>query len=193
MVIKIYLLKTQNNMECPMNLFNLKKLLFVSAVLSCSLLTFTSAKVQASSESLTEYFNDMPWIGLVADKINYGPITISRVHIKNSEKFAIVKPGETIEGSLKYKINSDQSKVNLYHLVIGIKGVGAQDCVTHTLSLWDSKGKGNFTLTAPLKPGVYEVRFLFHEGVTCDDAKEVWNSGEKDPSSKATIGVIIVK
>lgn len=142
----------------------------------------------------SEYLEDCPWLGLVADKITLGPITISDVSIHHGDKFAHVKPGKTLKGELKYKVDAkDLDTLHLHHLVIGIKGEGAQDCVTHNLGVWNSKGKGHFTLKAPEKPGVYEVRFLFTEALTCEGARDVWNSGKEKPSSEATIGIIIVK
>lgn len=95
---------------------------------------------------------------------------------------------------MKYKIHAkDENKYELYHLVIGIVGVGAQDCLAHSVNIWNSKGRSNFTLVAPTAPGVYEVRFLYAEALTCQSARDLWDSGDEDPSSKATIGIIIVE
>lgn len=171
-----------------MKFMKLTKSLFASTALAISI--FSQCPLQAS---VTDYLKEFPWIGLISDEITYGPITISNVNISHSDKLVFANRGETLHGNLRYKLNSDKDKLNLHHLVIGIEGEEAQDCVMHSFGLWDTKGKGKFTLTAPSVPGVYEVRFLYDEGLSCSKAREAWNSGSKDPSANATIGVIIVK
>lgn len=166
----------------------IKSLCVVSAALAFSMLT-----VNLQAAPISDYIKDYPWVGLISDEITYGPVTVSHIHIKNSDKLVIATPGEVLHGNLRYKINSDKEKISFHHLVIGIEGEGAQDCIMHSMGLWDNKGKGKFTLTAPTEPGIYEVRFLYDEGLTCSKAREAWNSGAKDPSSLATIGAIIVR
>lgn len=154
----------------------------------------TAGVTSGAKKDMNDYFQEFPWIGLIVNKINYGPITISDVNIHDGDKLALAAPGETLNGSLKYKIDSkDLELLHRYHLVIGIKGLGAQDCVTHNFGIWDSKGKGEFTLKAPEKAGVYEVRFFFTEGLTCDGAREAWNTAQDKPTAAATIGIIIVE
>lgn len=164
------------------------KSLFISSALALSMLMHFPLEA-----SISDYVKDFPWMGLISDEITYGPITVYNVHINQSDKLVFAKPGETLHGNLRYKVNSDKDRLHLHHLVIGIEGVGAQDCVMHTMGLWDTKGKGKFTLTAPTTPGVYEVRFIYNEGLTCSGAREAWNSGQKEPTASATIGAIIVK
>jgi hypothetical protein len=154
----------------------------------------TAGITSEAKQHLKDYFKECPWLGLVSNEITYGPIKIYDVNIHNEDKYAIVAPEEILKGTLKYKLKSkDLDSFHLYHLVVGIKEQGAQDCITHSLGFWDSKGKGSFTLTAPKKPGIYEVRFLLTEGATCDDAREAWNKGSEEPSSAATIGIIVVE
>lgn len=172
-----------------MEFIKFTKSLLASTALAISI--FTHGPLQASS--VTDYLKEFPWIGLISDEITYGPITISNVSLDHSDKLVFANPGETLHGNLRYKLNSEKDKLNLHHLIVGIEGVGAQDCVMHSFGLWDTKGKGKFTLTAPSESGVYEVRFLYNEGLTCSKAREAWNSGQKDPSAYATIGIIIVK
>lgn len=139
------------------------------------------------------YFQQYPWLGLIMDEVTYGPITLWDIHLNKGSPLAIVKPGDVVHGRLKYRVDStDQEAFHRYHLVVGLKGFGAQDCVTHTWGIWDSSGRGDFTLKAPLEPGVYEIRFVYHEAPTCEEARSVWNSESGEPSSFATIGAIIV-
>ncbi len=178
-----------------MNTCNTKKWIILSAMTFClSLSSLTAGITSEAKKTFKDYFQECPYIGLIADKITYGPITISEVNIHDGNKLAIVSPEETLKGSLRYKVDSkDLHMLHLYHMVIGIKGAGAQDCITHSLGFWDSKGKGNFTLVAPEKPGIYEVRFLFTDAATCDEARHSWKSGLDVPSSAATVGIIIVE
>jgi hypothetical protein len=188
---------TQNG-GLDMKLFNTQKWkswLGMSFLALLAITTPLAAGVTSEAKKkLNDYFQEFPWIGLVADKLNYGPITIRDVNIHDGDKLALVAPGEKLNGTLKYKINSKHLEaLHRYHLVIGIKEEGAQDCVTHNLGLWSSKGTGKFTLKAPKKAGVYQVRILFTEGLTCEGAREAWNTEKGQPSAAATIGVIIVE
>ncbi len=177
-----------------------KKYIHLLSMLACAFLMLgspISAKEQSFSSptwGVEDYFAKTPWIGLIANEITYGPITISKVKICDDGKLAIVKPGKILNGTLKYKIKAeDLDFFHLYHLVIGIEGEGGQDCVSHSMGIFDEKGDGSFTLTAPDKIGVYEVRFSLAQGFTCSGACDKWNSGEQVPSAAATIGIIIVK
>ena len=145
-------------------------------------------------EPLNSYFKEFPWMGLIANKISYGPITLSDVDLQDGHRLAVVGPGETVHGSLHYSVRAeDLDLLHRYHLVVGLKGQGAQDCVTHNYGLWNSRGEGTFTIKAPKKPGVYEVRFILSEGITCEKARDEWNLGHETPTSSATIGVLIVE
>lgn len=151
-------------------------------------------QVVQALEDPVHYLANYPWLGLLMDEVTYGPITVSNVRFNNGSRLAVVKPGEEVHGSLRYRVDStNQTMFNRYHLAVGLKGIGAQDCVTHTYGIWDSKGKGDFTLNAPLQPGVYEVRIFYQDAPTCEEARSVWNDAIGDPSSFATIGVIIVE
>lgn len=155
--------------------------------------SLTAGITVEAKKSLTEFIQECPWIGLVASEITYGPITISEVNIHDGDKLAVVAPGEILNGMLKYRVDSkDLQSLHLYHLVIGIKGQGPQDCITHNLGMWSSEGKGRFTLKAPEKPGIYEVRFLLTQALLCSNARDAWDSDQGIPSSAATIGIIIV-
>ena len=179
-----------------MSIFNTKRMQLLGMTISAVLLLNNplSADTSEAKKPFSEYLQECPWIGLIANQITYGPITISDVNIHDGDKLAFASPGETLNGMLKYKVDSkDLDSLHLYHLVIGIKKEGAQDCITHNLGMWNSKGHGHFSLKAPEKPGIYEVRFLFTEGLTCARAREAWNSGNEKPSAAATIGIIIVE
>lgn len=167
-------------------------LMACSFLMSASLFAGTSPS--NIKKELSKYFEKAPWLGLIADEVTYGPIKISHVHIHDGDKFVIADPGEVFHGSLKYHIKTDDLEFfHKYHLIIGLKEYGAQECVTHSRALWNSKGKAHFKLTAPQKPGIYQVRFLFVEDAHCSSAKNLWNSGISAPGAHATIGVLIVE
>ncbi len=155
---------------------------------------YGEAPTKTKSSTFSRYFHDFPWIGLISNEISYGPITVTNVHLNDGNKIVVVKPKEKITGTLHYKIDAKRlDSFHLYHLVVGLKKVGAQDCVSHSFGIWNSKGKGRFTLKAPAEAGVYEVRFSYFEGATCQSARDAWNSDAGDPSSAATIAVVIVE
>lgn len=191
-----------------MKLLSHNKIFNVIATTTCALIFLVNPLVQAShrchhhhsSEEAQDntipnrYISNYPWLGLIMDEVTYGPITVSHVHLNKGSQLAIVKAGEVVHGTLQYRVDStDQEAFHRYHLVVGLKNVGAQDCVTHTYGIWDSSGKGNFTLKAPLEPGLYEIRFFYQEAPTCEEARSVWNTDIGEPSSFATIGAIIVE
>lgn len=150
--------------------------------------------VSVANKSINDYLPSFPWIGLIMGEVSYGPITVSDTKINQGDRLAVVKPGDLLQGSLRYRVDSShQHLFHRYHLVIGIKGLGAQDCVTHTYGIWDSKRKETFTLKAPIEPGVYEVRFCYQGASTCEEARSVWNETMGEPSSYATIGVVVVE
>lgn len=180
-----------------MKIGKIKNLITLS-VLSCmtffSLGNLTAGITKDAKRTFNEYMHDFPYIGLVSDKISYGPIKLSKVKIDGRDKLVVAASGEELHGTLKYKVESkDLNSLHLYHLVIGIKDEGAQDCITHSLGFWNAEGKGSFTIVAPQERGVYEVRFLFTDALTCESARDIWNSGDKTPSSSATVGIIIVE
>ncbi len=157
-------------------------------------LLFGEDQTPNKKTKVSDYFQEFPWVGLIANEITYGPIVVSDVHINNQEKLLFVRPNEKIKGSLNYKIDASKlDSMHLYHLVIGMTNVGAQDCITHSFGLWNSSGHSHFTLTAPSEPGFYQVRFCYFEGLTCQAARNAWNSRNGDPSSSATLAVIIVQ
>lgn len=162
------------------------------AILSSILFTSLFVSQISATETIHDWIQSYPWIGLVAEEVPYGPITIEDVNLGGDGRLVFAKPGEKIEGRLKYKINADQlSSWHLHHIIVGLKNQEAQSCITHTLGLGDKNGKANFTIDAPTEKGVYELRFDYQDALLCEDAKKAWHDDQ--PSSRATIGIVIVK
>ncbi|CDZ81304.1 hypothetical protein BN1013_01840 [Candidatus Rubidus massiliensis] len=174
------------------NLFNAKSILSATLV-ALSLATFNMAEAQSFEDKICAKLESCPYLGLVLDKVKCGPITIEDVRLNRHEKVAIVSPGETVKGKLRYEIDSDKLDWNVHHIIVGLKDVGAQDCITHSFGFKDSKGKSTFELKAPKEKGVYEVRFSYAQAFTCEGARDTWDADTDQPSSKATMGILIVE
>lgn len=142
-------------------------------------------------DKIDAWIQECPYIGLVAKEVSYGPITLEDFDLDKKGRIVVAQPGEVINGAVNYKVESNElDSFHLHHIILGIKAHGAQNCISHALGIWDEKGKAHFSLTAPTEPGVYEVRFDYQTAMTCKEAMKYWN--EDPPSSKATIGIIII-
>lgn len=130
---------------------------------------------------------------LEMDAVGYGPIFVSHIHFNHAKHFAIVQPGQTIDCSFHYKLDSSQQEfLKKNHLIVGLKGVAGEVCATHLYGVWDSSGTAHFKLLAPLEEGEYEVRIAYRPGEKCQDALNSWNVLKDEPGSFATIGIIKV-
>jgi hypothetical protein len=165
-------------------------------ILSATLLTGTLCAPLAAVDSLNDKVNQListnPWIGLVAQEVSYGPITIGQLNIDDAGRLVFCQPGEKIDGTLKYRIDSSQLNAwSLHHIVVGLRKKEAQSCVTHSLGVWDKKGTASFSFVAPQEKGVYEVCFGYYKANLCSDAIKEWN--KNPPSHNATIGILVVE
>lgn len=162
---------------------------------SIFLAVFSTNPLQAADapkDKISEWITSCPYIGLVAKEVAYGPITLKNFNLEKKGRIVIAKPGETLDGTVRYEIDSDKLEDwNLHHIIVGIAGEDAQSCITHTVGVWDSKGKAKFNLVAPAKKGVYEVRFDYQNAILCSDAINAWK--KDSPSSSATVGIVIVE
>lgn len=130
---------------------------------------------------------------LEQERVEYGPIVVSHVRFNNRKHFSTVAPGQTIQCSFHYKLDSSQQDfLTKNHLIVGLKGVAAENCATHLYGVWDSSGTANFKLMAPLQPGEYEVRIAYRPGDKCEDALNSWNVLKDEPGSFATVGFLRV-
>lgn len=148
--------------------------------------------VDSPRDKINEYIHSCPYIGLVAKDVTYGPITLKDCDLGDQGRVVIAQPGEVVSGTAKYEIDTEHMQsLHLHHIIVGIKDEQAQNCLTHAIGILDRKGKASFSLKAPTKPGVYEVRFDYQTALTCNDASKEWR--EDPPSSRATVGIIIVE
>lgn len=133
-----------------------------------------------------------PWIGLIAKEVSYGPVTISKVNIEKSGKLVFCEPGETISGTVHYKVDAAKFESwNLHHIIVGLRDQDAQNCILHSLGVCDDKGRASFSFVAPQEKGIYELCFDYHRAMFCSKAIEEWHA--HSPSQKATIGIVVVE
>lgn len=169
---------------------------FTSRVLGSLLIAACCIMPLHSAESpkgkINQWIHSYPYLGLISKEVAYGPITLKNLDFDGSGHVVIAEPGEVIDGTVHYKIDSSKlESMNLHHIIVGIKDQDAQSCITHSLGVWNRKGKSSFSLKAPLEKGVYEVRFDYQNSLCCEDAIAAWQADA--PSSNATVGVIIVE
>lgn len=175
-----------------MNTFCKLKTYICSALVLAIAFTAPLAAVSSAGDKVSDLISSCPWIGLIAKEVSYGPITISNLNIADAGKLAFCEPGEKIEGSLKYKIDAKKlDSWNVHHIIVGLRGQDAQSCITHSIGVWDKKGKANFSFTAPQEKGIYEVCFDYQEAALCCNAIDEWHN--HPPAHKATIGILVVE
>lgn len=168
------------------------KHIFAAICLFCSVFSTHTVEAKSLKDKVGDWIKSAPWIGLIADKVTYGPITIKDVNIGDAGKLLFVKPGELITGELKYKIDAEKlDSWYLHHIIVGLKNQDAQCCITHSFGMWDESGKASFAFHAPLEKGLYELRFDYQEAIFCATAINEWHYDQ--PSNNATIGIVIVE
>lgn len=179
-------------MEDVMKMQSPQKNLFLGALFVTAACALPLNAVDSPKDKINKWINECPYIGLVAKEVTYGPITLKHFDLDDKGRVVIAQPGEKIHGTVYYKVESGQlDAFHLHHIILGIKNGEDRSCLTHALGVWDSKGKAHFSLAAPAEKGVYEIRFDYQTCLTCDDAFQHWN--EDPPSSKATVGIVIVE
>lgn len=157
-----------------------------------------------SARGIEDYVNDIPGIGLIANEINFEGIKLKNLSFDTngnsdddvtvSKKYVITYPGKKHTVTVDYKINNKVLETfDLHHFLFGLHKDGPQGCLLHSLGITERKGRVTFTVTAPDKPGVYQLRFCHCEGYgSFEDVKDRWF----DPSNatSATImGIVVVK
>lgn len=165
-----------------------------AAILSFLFITTTCASyaVESPKDRLNEWIHSYPYIGLVTEEVTYGPIALKKLNLENKGRVVIAKPGETVFGTVHYRVDADKlDTLHLHHIILGIEGKDSQTCLTHALGVWDAQGRVHFSISAPPERGVYELRFDYQTALTCSEASKEWR--KEPPSAKATVGIIIVE
>lgn len=142
---------------------------------------------------LKKYMNEIPAIGMIADKVDYEGITLSDFKFLNGKKYVFCSPKEEVTALVNYAIDHDQlESLHLHHFIYGLYPDGPQGCLVRSFGFVDREGSTSFTIKAPCNKGVYEVRFSHGEGLTFETASEEWWK-QGNPPSNTIMGVLIVE
>lgn len=155
---------------------------------------FVDKKDEASA-AIQNYFDQYSWQGLIQDKASTGVATLEHFKMNGHHRAITAKPGEKIECKIKTYLDPAKcADLSFYRIIIGIKGEGPQTTICNYPGLFAGESKEKFTLRAPSKPGLYEVRFRPVESFTSSDALDNWYDWKgQEPDATTTIGVIYVK
>jgi hypothetical protein len=182
--------KTKENVMKEIIFQNVKKVVLSSLFITAAFASVYA--VETPQDKIDQWINECPYIGLVAKEVTYGPITLKDFKMEDEGRVVIAQPGEFINSSVEYKVAKEHLKsLHLHHIIVGIKGQNSQNCITHALAVWDTHGKAHFCFAAPTEKGIYEVRFDYQTALTCKEAYKLWRADP--PSSKATVGIVIVE
>jgi hypothetical protein len=147
------------------------------------------------AKAVQDYLDHYPWKGLIQDQATSGVETLSEVKLNGHNKVAVVEKGETIEGQMTCTLDlKDSSALNIYRVVLGFHGRGPQVAVAATLGAVGGVSHPEFRLTAPMEPGIYELRFRTADNFLESKAINAWyDKHGHEPDSSTTIGLIYVK
>lgn len=174
----------------------LSKLLAAAIIAACTLSTYPSVAYARDISNIEDRISilEKRLNLLELDEVVYSPITVNHIHLGHSKHFTVVQPGQTIDCSFHYKLDSSQQEFLIKnHLLVGLHGVAGEVCATHLYGIWDSSGTANFKLVAPLEEGDYDVRIAYRPGKTCEEALTSWNVLDQEPADFATIGILSVR
>lgn len=166
---------------------------FLKLLVGVALCSSAVATDSCHAESISDYVESVPGIGLISDTIRFDGIEINNFRFAHDHKYIFVKTGEEFEAEMDYIINSDLlTSLHLHHFIIGLQDDGPQACILHSLGMMDGSGHVSVTLKAPQKAGVYQVRFCHTECLTDQEAFKAWWRGD-GPSAKTIVGIVVVK
>ena len=163
----------------------------------------TSLLPASNSSILQKYTAEVPGIGLIMDKVEFDGITLKNLKFENNDnsneitagnKFVITKPGYEHTVSVDYELDADVIDTwDFHHFIYGLHRDGPQNCLLHSIGLVNDEGSTSFTLKAPEKTGVYQLRFCHATGYgTFDDVKDQWWDDESS-TSETIMGIVIVE
>ncbi len=144
---------------------------------------------------IQDYLENYSWKGIVQDHASSGVETLSQLKLNNRGKVLFVHPGETIHGEVVCSLNSEAAHtLNVYRVVIGLYGKGPQTTIGRTLGVYGGSATEQFSLTAPMEPGIYQIRFRTADNYLESKALDAWvDEKGNEPGASTTIGIIYVK
>lgn len=145
--------------------------------------------------AIQSYLDHYHWKGVIQDEAASGPANLKYLQMNGHSRVVVVKPGERIKGIVVCNLDRDKcSALNLYRVLLGIKGVGAQTTIGNELGLAAGESLEEFSLIAPAVPGIYQVRFKVVEKLLESSALDAWTDEKgNEPDGTTTIGLIVVK
>ena len=152
-------------------------------------------KLGNNFEKIQDYLENYSWKGLIQDHASSGAETLSHLKLNDRGKVIVARPGETVHGKVVCSLSSEEAHtLNVYRVVIGLHGEGPQTTVGTTLGAYGGSSEEKFSLTAPMKPGLYQIRFRTADNLLESKALDAWVDEEgNEPDASTTIGIIYVK
>ncbi len=144
---------------------------------------------------IQDYLNHYHWKGVLEDAATSGPVTLKHLELNDHSRAVVVKAGEKIDAEVKCILDPEQCSIfGLYRIVVGIKGEGPQAVIANESGLIARKSRESFTLIAPDKPGLYQIRFRPVDAYFQSTALHAWkDEAGNEPDGTTTIGIIVVK
>lgn len=111
----------------------------------------------------------------------------------DSGKVVYAAPGEKISGQAQLEDLGTKLFFEFTQIIVGLDGIGAQDGIEYRNPVsFIPPREFPFTLVAPEKPGIYEVRFKEAGAYTVKDAIDCWWNVGHAPTEQSTIGLVVV-
>lgn len=124
--------------------------------------------------------------------VTYGQVALLGFNLNNSGNKITVRPGEIIPATAMYLYYCPVCQIgSINQIIVGIAGEGAQACLYN--GSIEAQGAANFTLKAPQKPGMYQVRFRYAQAYSCQEAIKYWWNVDHAPTAQATVAIITVQ
>lgn len=146
-------------------------------------------------DAIQNYLDHYSWQDVIDEQATSGPATLKHLKLNGHPRAIVVGRGEKIDAEVRCNIDSDKcTSLGVYRVVVGLRGDGPQAIVGNETGFLAGKTKEKFTLTAPYRPGIYQIQFRTVETVSKQNALDAWldELGE-EPGPRATIGVLVVK
>jgi hypothetical protein len=142
-----------------------------------------------------EYLENYAWKGIVQDRATSGAETLSHLKLNKRGNIVVARPGEVVQGKVVCSLDSEIAHtLHVYRVVIGIDGEGPQTSIGTSLGAYGGSSEEKFSLKAPMKPGMYQIRFRTTDNILESRALDAWIDEKGDePGPSTTIGIIYVK
>jgi hypothetical protein len=107
----------------------------------------------------------------IASTVGPGPnlsITLSKVKLNGSGKFAHIAPGATFSLTADYSLSDNGNNVDQILIGVAPNNTALACLFNATVSGGGASGTATVMLTAPTQPGSYTLRFHYGQAISCD-------------------------